>query len=391
MNMGNTTQKPFISKFLIIVCVLLWFVGFAYNTGFGEDHNIFDTAKKITIAVFAFFVIFLNKKYHFTIESLLVAAIVAFIIMANEIRQEESIQDYVWVWLLIPIMKPFGVEKSQMKWIGYIYGGLSTVVLLIGNVTDIFSGWDGNSVSMVQFFSYTVFISIFADIKNKKNIRNMVIFSLVYFYLLVVFKSRSAILFSAIMLLCMLSVIPFRRMLNKSLILIMLIAPLIITIVVVSINELPLTESLNEWSLETFNKLIFNGRDILWEKGLETWRESFLIGNGDLEYERYHNSAIIMLVATGSIGYILLIGVCYTILTRALKWTDDSVVYGLTTSFLMIWMQQSLELGMISAKPNVIPYMILGLIYARITTLEGRKNDTLVYNNSGVQHGEISS
>ena len=389
MNLEKTSEKSGIQIWPIIICILLWFVGFTYNTGFGMLINIFYKAKDITMGLFCICVIFNHKKYRLTAEIVIIAAAVFYIYTANQVRNEYMgvyVEDYIWVWLLIPIMKSFKIEEKQVKLIGYFYGVVSTGVLLIGNVTGVFDGWDGNSVSMVQFFSYTIFISIFSEIKNKKNIRNLVIFSAVYFYLLNKFDSRSAILFSTIMLLCMLSVIPLKRLLNKYLVMLILLFPIIIAIIIVNINDLPIVDSINKWSLEVFSKPIFNGRDIIWEGGFKTWGEHFFIGNGNLSYGSYHNSAISMLVGGGSIGYLVTIGVCYRILSKALNWINDSVVYGLSTSFMIIWMQQSVELGIISATPNVIPYMILGLIYARITTLEGKKNDKDINNSPNFQY-----
>ncbi|MBO5136220.1 MAG: O-antigen ligase family protein [Clostridia bacterium] len=389
--MENTESKPFISKLLIFVCILIWFVGFTYPTGFGQSYNVFETAKKVTVVVFLACIIFNNENYHLTTKIALATIIIACITVINVIRNDKSIEDYIWVWLLIPIMKSFGLEKSQMKKIGYIFGGMSTAVLLIGNFTDTFDGWDGNSVSMVQFFSYTVFMSIFTEVRDIKNIRNIVVFSAVYFYLLNKFDSRSALLFSIVMLLCTLSVIPFKKFLSKTFIYLILLSPLLIAIFVMSINETALADILNEWSIETFNKPIFNGRDVLWEWGIEAWLESPFIGNGDFAHESYHNSAITTIVAVGAFGYLILIGACYGIIRRALRWIDDSVIYGLITSFLVVWMQQSVELGIIASKPNVIPYLILGLIYARTITLEEKNNDTLVDNNADLQYWEISS
>ena len=68
----------------------------------------------------------------------------------------------------------------------------------------------------------------------------------------------------------------------------------------------------------------------------------------------------------------------------AIKWANDGTVFGLATAFLVIWMQQSVEIGLVSAEPNIIPYMILGLLYARINTLESEKDDEAIYNNTGV-------
>lgn len=391
MNLEQTSSKTRTPKLLIVICALLWIVGFTYNTGFGEMYNIFTTTKDIVIGIFIVFLFIHIASFSISFGNLFTMLLVVLIAYLNEKRYGYSIYDYIWVWSLIPLLNLFKLEKKQFNWIGFIYGIASIAVLLIGNLTSIFKNWDGNSVSMVQFFSYTVFMSVFVDIKDEKNIRNIIIFSVAYFILLKRFESRSAILFSVVLLLCILSVIPLRRLLSKAFIFIILISPLIIALFVTSINETTLAENLNNWSLEIFNKSIFNGRDIIWESGIETWYKTPFIGNGNLSNGNYHNSAITTLVAVGGVGYFLLIGSVYKILTAGLKWLNDSIIYGLTASFLIIWMQQSVELGLIASKPNVIPYVILGLLYARVSTLEGRTDDTDIDNNSDLQHGKISS
>ena len=51
------------------------------------------------------------------------------------------------------------------------------------------------------------------------------------------------------------------------------------------------------------------------------------------------------------------------------------VVYGLFIAFLMIWLQQSLELGMVAPQANVVPYGILGLLLGRLKTLENNDGE----------------
>ena len=370
MNVEKTSVKPITKMLLIAFCVLIWFVGFTYSTGFGQSYEILDKSKIMVVAIFLYCIVVYHKKYNFTLGNVFVAFLIVYMIIINEWRNGKSIENYIWVWLLIPIMKMFPVHEAQFKLIGFAYGVASIGVLFIGNVTSIFDGWDGNSVSMVQFFSYTVFMASLADTKEKKNIRNIIIYSAVYLYLLTAIESRSAQLFSIIMLLCMLSVIPFRKFYGKPLILMALLFPLVIAVVIVLVKDMPMVEALNNWSYDTFNKPIFNGRDTIWQMGFETWMKNPLIGNGNMNHYGYHNSAISALVGAGGIGYIILILACYKILSRAIKWIGDGIVYGLATAFLIIWMQQSVELGMIAAEPNIIPYMILGLLYARINTLE---------------------
>ncbi len=382
MNVEKTPVRPITKLILIAFCVLLWLIGFTYSTGFGQAYEILDKAKIMVLAFFLYCIVIYHKKYNFTLGNVFVAFLIVYMIIINEARNGKSIENYIWVWLLIPIFKIFTVQQKQFKLIGLAYGVAAMGILAIGNITDVFNGWDGNTVSMTQFFSYTIFMASLADTTDKKNIRRIVLYSVIYLYLINTFGSRSAQLFSIVMLLCVLSIIPFRKFYGKPLIMLALLFPLIVAIIIVLIKDMPMVEALNDWSYEVFNKPIFNGRDMLWESGFKTWIKSPIIGDGDMGQSWYHNSAIAILISGGTVGYMILISVCYKILTKAIKWIDDSVVYGLATAFLVVWMQQSVELGLISASPNVIPYMILGLLYARIHTLESEKDDKTIYNNS---------
>lgn len=384
MNVEKTPVKPITKLLFMGFCVLIWLVGFTHYTGFGQSYEIIDKAKILILALFLYCIVIYHKKYNFSLGNVFVAVILVYMIVINEARNERSIENYIWVWLLVPIFKIFTVQKTQFKLVGFAYGVAAIGVLIIGNATSVFAGWDGNSVSMVQFFSYTVFVASLSDTKDKKNIRRIVLYSVIYLYLLNTFNSRSTQLFSIVMLLCVLSVIPFRRYYGKPLILFVLLFPIIIAAVIVLVKDFPIIEALNDWSYEVFNKPLFNGRDTIWKMGFDKWKEAAIIGNGNLAQYSYHNSAITTLVGAGVVGYVILIGASYKILSRAIKWIDDSVVYGLATAFLVIWMQQSVELGLITSEPNVIPYMILGLLYARIHTLGNGNDEETINNNTGV-------
>lgn len=385
MNVEKTPVKPITKLLLIGFCVVIWLIGFTYITGFGQNYDILGKTKVLILALFLYCVVIYHKKYNFNLGNVFATFLIVYMIIINEARNGKSIENYIWVWLLVPIFKIFTVQKTQFKLIGLAYGIATLGVLIIGNVTSVFAGWDGNSVSMVQFFSYTVFMASLSDTKDKKNIRRIILYSVIYLYLLNAFGSRSAQLFSILMLLCMLSVIPFRKYYGKPLIMLVLLFPLIVAIVIVLIKDLPIVETINDWSYDVFNKPIFNGRDIIWENGFKAWMKTPFIGNGDLNYFPYHNSAITSLVGAGGIGYIILISVCYKVLSLSLKWINDSTVYGLATAFLIIWMQQSVEVGLISIAPNIIPYMILGLLYARIHTLESENDgEETIYNNTSL-------
>ncbi len=60
-------------------------------------------------------------------------------------------------------------------------------------------------------------------------------------------------------------------------------------------------QQLDLWSLQKFKKPIFNGRDEIWENGLNVLFNNLLFGRGNLE-GNWHNCIITVLTAYGIIG-----------------------------------------------------------------------------------------
>ena len=355
-----------------------------YATGLGATYDIFNRTQYAVIAFFVLYIIMHYNQYRINKKLLIILAGVLFSNIITYVQYEKTISSYVWVWLLIPLYAIFKIEKSDMKFIGWFYGIAGFVVLYFANYTDTFKGWDGNSISLIVFMSYIVFIATYADIRDKGNIIFLVIYSLIYFYLLNALGSRSVIGFSALLLLCVLSVIPFRSFLNKGTTILILLMPLLIAIFVVTIRNFATVMLLNRWSLIYFGKPLFNGRDRIWYFGFKWWMLNPVLGNGNLDTSRWHNSAITCLVSCGLFGYLVFIFAFYFVCKKALKYKEDKIVYGLLCAFFAVWMQQSVELGLISTIPNIMPYAILGLLYSRTHMLEVQNEKDIVNNSSGI-------
>ena len=67
---------------------------------------------------------------------------------------------------------------------------------------------------------------------------------------------------------------------------------------------------------------------------------------------------------------------------------NDIYVYGCICAFIIIFLQQSVELGFIVKTPNLLPYMIIGLGAGRARYLYKIYQNVThnKYNNSSVQH-----
>ena len=91
-----------------------------------------------------------------------------------------------------------------------------------------------------------------------------------------------------------------------------------------------------------------------------------------------------MLYGCGAAGFVVWISGTRNMLRRGLAHLDDSVIYGLFIAFLMIWLQQSMELGLVAPQANVVPYGILGLLLGRVKTLENNDGEESIDHNPGI-------
>lgn len=369
---------------IIPVMGALWLVGLTYASGIGVAYDVYGKTKLVTIGIFLFLFVFRGKFHHISLKMLNVLAIMVIGCTVTYIRFDRNVANYLWVYLLIPLIALLPVEKAQMRLVALMYGILGGAVLFLANYGSVFRGWNPNSVGMIAFFSYMVFIGSFSETRNKRAIFVLVVYSLIYFSWLEILDARSSTLFSIAAFLCVFSIIPLRSIVRvRQFLFWVLLIPLILAIVVVLIRDTPLDTALNLWSWEHFNKPIFNGRENLWAWGFRDWWKVPLFGNGTLG-GNFHNSAVTMLYGCGAAGFVVWISGTRNMLRRGLAHLDDSVIYGLFIAFLMIWLQQSMELGLVAPQANVVPYGILGLLLGRVKTLENNDGEESIDHNPGI-------
>lgn len=355
---------------ILPVMGILWIVGLTYGSGLGTAYDVYGKAKLLTIAVFLFLFVFRGKFHRISYPMMLALGIMVLGCLVHYLRYEQTVQDFLWVYLLIPLISCLPVEKEQMRWVSLMYGVLGGAVLFVANYGTLFRGWNSNSIGMIAFFSYMVFIGAFSELRDRRAIFVLLVYSVIYFWWLGTLNSRSSALFSAVAFLCVFSVVPLRQMLRvKQSLTWILLVPVILAIVIVTVKDWDFVQSLNEWSGRQFGKRIFNGRENLWAWGLRDLWEAPVFGHGVFGWN-FHNSSVTILYGSGLAGFALWIQGTKNLVRRALPRLDDSVIYGLLIAFLMIWLQQSLELGLVAVQANVVPYGIFGLLLGRVKTLE---------------------
>lgn len=371
MNAKNASVQNRINR-TVIASIALWFASLLNGTGIGNAYSVYSKTIAALLICLIYQILFkgefrnVRKTTVFTIFILILQNMYTNFIYGN------NFIEYVAIYMIPILYSIFTVDEKQMRYIGLIYGIGGGLILVVANYTRVFAGWDGNSVSQICFFSYAVFIASLFDVKTRKNQQRIVIYSLVYFSLLWMLNSRSCIIFSIFLLLCELGIIPVRKAINKYTIVIWLLMPLIIAIIVVSIKNMEFINTLDKWSQEHFSKEIFSTRDVFWGWGFDIWKKYLLWGTGSLRF-KWHNSAVSCLVAAGSVGYIIWIYAINRVLTNACEYIEDNIIFGTITAFLTIWLQQSVELGIISYRGTPVIFVLLGLVMTRTNTLRKEK------------------
>ena len=352
---------------MIVIATMLWAVGMLYVSGIGQVYKVYDRTMLIVLTVLGYYIL----KGRFRVIKKQITYILVFVILQNLYfwaAYGRTYVSYLCLYFMVALFSKVKITDRQIRIIGLIYGILGGVLLVVINYTSILSGWNSNTLAMQAFFSYVVFASAISKVRKWWTLLVILLYSIVYFQMLDMLNSRSAVLLSIVALLCVFKVIPIKRMLTKKTTLLIALLPLIIAVFVVCIRNTSMVISLNQWSLSQFHKPLFNGRDELWKAGVDTWQNHILIGSSNLATP-WHNSAVSCLVGLGALGYIVWIYIINYCWTSALKWIDDDGILGLLTAFMVIWIQQSVELGMISTNANPLIFTILGLLMARINTL----------------------
>lgn len=357
--------------FLIFAIVLTWVLTMVNPSGLGITY---DTPGKTNMLIGIWCVCFMLTKRCFlkviTTNSILVFfTLLSFVLLPLLTVGSKDGLSYL---MMVPLVYCFSEQKVTervMLFSGYIIAGLGIFVLLVYTRTGILSGWNDNHISMIGLFSYIYYsISLYGNMTGRKVTIGLAI-SLLYIVLLSYTNSRSGMIFVVLSVILAYWNSWYREFLtNKNFVFYALNIPLIVSLIFIYFPDLFLFQYFEEWSIDNFGKSAFNGRDVLWRLAYERLFETYLIGKGEI-FMNHHNSAVAVLSVFGVMGY-----VCwYKMLAKPLLFIrdclNDKLTLAIMSSFLLIFWQQSFELGFVHSSPNMIPYMILGLGIARVRTL----------------------
>lgn len=356
--------------------ILLWIVNLFNGTGLDSVYHVTDWTRRIVILLFLINVFIDYSRTHalpVDRRKFHVYGGMFILFIASPYIHGYGMQGtgYLWVFCLVYLLSKLKIDDMTMLWTGLIYGGLGFAFLFIFDYGTALNGWNTNSIAMIGCHSFLIFLVPFFREQRMRNKFLLIIAAWIFSILVSPTDSRSGALFALVGALFAIGLLP-RSVVSKNHFrtFICLILPLIISVIVISVSNSTIMEGLNIWSYQKFHKPIFNGRDDLWKYGFELLWQNPLIGTGNLNANNWHNSAITCLVATGILGFAFWIMAFGKIMNRARPYLNDYIVVGCFVSFIVLYVQQSVELGFISGNPTLLGYILLGLMLGRVRFLE---------------------
>lgn len=364
--------------------VLVWAIALFNGTGLGATYHTTEYAQILAVAVAALLFLWEGRfKEGWQIPRnyfLVLICMAAVFVMSSYIQGYKMVSlDYLWVFLVTYIVSCTRPSKKDLYMVSTAYAVLGLAILYIYGYMTALDGWNPNSIAMIGLFSFLVFTIPYYGIRN---VRSMIMITLVgaaYVFLIWPTDSRSCSFAVVLNLLIVFRVIPVEKIFSKPWrIRLALHIPLIVALIGCIIAATADMDALNAWSTGEFGKTLFSGREKTWQAALTTISNNPLFGTGYVDNGTYHNSAVACLIAYGIVGYGLWISLFEMLLKKTLPYWDDICVAGAISTFFVIFWQQSVELGLFSGSPNIIPYAVIGILLARTKVLKEKECQELV-------------
>lgn len=287
------------------ILVLLWCINIFRGTGLDTVYHVTQNAKNVILLVTL--VCFLLKgrngkkmlvlKDDFITFGIMICSFFLSVYMAGYGIQAI---DYLWVFCLVYLISRLTLDEKTFLQTGIICGIGGLFILYVYSNTSILRGWNDNSIAMIGMDSFLLMLISLCFVKSLFKKGLFLVLSATYILLILPTDSRSSILFVLIGVVFALSIVPKRILCEREgRITIFLLIPLIVSFVVIVISNTEIFAQLEIWSYKQFQKPIFNGRDYIWEYGIEVLLDNFFFGAGTITRDGWHNSAITCLATYG--------------------------------------------------------------------------------------------
>lgn len=360
-----------------VIMTALWILNLFNDSGFGQAYQTTEKAMAIVTVLFLVMIVIDCKRNNFLASKrdLVIFGGMSFIMIVVSCLSGYGKMGihYISAFMLVYLLGQIKVQYSAIRLTGIVYLFLGMSILCIYNYTSFLSGWNENTIGMIGLYSFLIFLISFYNSRGAKNKAILFIATGVYFVLTLPTESRSSIVFAIIAVLFVLSFLPEKAITaTDKRYYFWLLIPLFIAIIVVRISKSSYMNELDLWSLQNFQKPLFNGRNKLWEAGFDVLKKHILFGSGTLS-GNWHNCIVTVLAAYGCVGCVFWILSLKRILSKGRYWIDDVVVSGCIITFIIMYIQQSVELGLVNERPNVLPYIVLGIMLGRVKLLNEKE------------------
>lgn len=358
--------------------VLVWLINLFNGTGLGAVYKTTELAMMIAmviaIACVAFKMakdgdILVQPRFFYTIVPLTLVFGGISILKGYGITGFESL----WPFLIVYILSLTRPNITALRMTAIAYGAMGMIVLYVFNYMDTLKGWNPNTIAMIGLFSFLVFTIPFYGMSGWRSFVLLPLVGTAYVILLWPTESRSCIIAIIATLAVVLRMIPVRGIFRTSTgMWVLMFVPLISAVFISLFSIFGDISGLTQWSYETFNKPLFNGRDQIWINGFMQIFQRPLFGSGNNNAGYWHNSAVACLVSYGVVGFYFWIRMLYQILREGVPYMDDVVIIGSMAAFGIIYCHQSVELGIFAVNPSLLPYVILGILLGRVNYVKER-------------------
>ena len=352
--------------------VLVWLSSLFNGTGLG---HVYHTNNITNAALVGLSAIFLLRHRRVSVQKdtfyTFCATMCIFVFSGLLHKKGLGGAEYLCCFLLIYVFSQIDVRERAMRLSGLAVLALGTMILTIYDYGTQLSGWNENSIAMIGLFSYVLFMTAFYNLRSGWSKFLILLAGGLVLWLISKTESRSCMVVLAVTMLLALIMKPYPWALRShGWVIFLLLIPLFVALVTVVISLCGAVYDMEVWSLKTFDKPIFNGRDQLWLNGFRSLLRQPLLGSGNISTNNWHNTAVACLTSFGILGYGFWLNCLYLPLKRATPYLSDPIVTGCVTAFLLMNAQQAFELGMFSLKPNLLIYLPLGLLLGRIRYLK---------------------
>lgn len=345
------------------------------GSGIGQAYHLYPITSVLVAAVYALGSVgrTLSSGYVRQREFFLTLGLVAVIILwpATKNNLEQGLE-YIWLLTLPYVIGLFALSRRDIQAIGFTCGLFGLTVVAARLVLGIFGGWNNNDIAMTGFLGCAVFFAAPWKTWGQKIFQKILL--VVMTLLVLALDSRSCVTGCLILCVFAFGIIKPRIFVEKPwLRRLILVLPAIIAVGTVLFQNSQLFETLNTWSMQYFGKPIFNGRNTIWDEGLQVIAKYPWLGTGVISNGYWHNCAITAITAFGVVGYGIWVLYFENIMADACRWQEDPCLSLCIAAFLTVMVQQSFELGLISTSGSMMPYLILGLMLGRMRYLKQKE------------------